>query len=220
MVLRCSGEHVFDYCRNCVYFYGKQVVFFLLNASREPWNVGSVYTRNCIDKVIQILTVATAKHRVNMRGPSVLSIQMMRVDFGKYDDRLLLGSNYRTIFIEKISMEWEINSLKRIVDYLGDKVNRYIFCNDVEKSNVRIVMIERRSDDRLQVERHTIEDSLSFSACTQVSLTTTEREGSIRVLSSVIQDVIDLLSFLEQRKEKEEKGWRGWLMGSFNIESR
>lgn len=38
-----------------------------------------------------------AKYRANMRGPSVLSIQMMRVDSGKYDDRLLLGSNYRTI---------------------------------------------------------------------------------------------------------------------------
>lgn len=188
---------------------------FLLNASREPWNVGSVYTRNCIDKVIQILTVATAKHRANMRGPSVLSIQMMRVDFGKYDDRLLLASNYRTIFIEK--MEWEINSLKRIVDYSGDKVNRYIFCNDVEKSNVRIVMIERRSDDRLQVERHTIEDSLSFSACTQVSLTTTEREGSIRVLSSVIQDVIDLLSFLRTEERKGGERMEGMVNGKFQY---
>lgn len=66
--------------------------------------------------------------------------------------------------------------------------------------------MKRLTIDRLQVWRGTL-DILSSSACTHVSLTT-KRKGSIQVLSSVVQDVIDFAR-TEIVKRKREGGRDG-----------
>lgn len=76
--------------------------------------------------------------------------------------------------------------------------------------------IERRSDDRLQVERHTIEDFCvhagiaNYRWAKRFDSSPLERDSRCNRLTLV------------PRTEERKVGGRmeGWLMGSFNIESR